>query len=161
VWFVLLYVITFLLVPCCDVLYDFCVKTISPQMLWARISIRERCTTLCDKVCQWLATGRWFSLGPPVSSTNKTDHHDITEILLKVALKTIKQTNKHIFGFYSHLSYRSFIYFIHVIVSVYLYGVQYGSHIKRCSRLVTSITVSPTKWAGTVYPYRVPEFTPN
>jgi hypothetical protein len=29
----------------------------------------------------------------PVSSTNKTDRHDITEILLKVALNTIKQTN--------------------------------------------------------------------
>jgi hypothetical protein len=38
-------------------------------------------------------TGQWFSLGPPVSSTNKTDRHDITEILLKVALNTIKQTN--------------------------------------------------------------------
>ena len=34
-------------------------------------------------------TGRWFSPGTPVSSTNKTDHHDITEILLKVALNTI------------------------------------------------------------------------
>jgi len=31
----------------------------------------------------------WFSLGIPVSSTNKTDCHDITEILLKVALNTI------------------------------------------------------------------------
>ena len=59
-----------------------------------RISIRARCTTLCDKACQWLATGQWFSTGPPVSSTNKTVHHDITEILLKVALNTIKQTNK-------------------------------------------------------------------
>jgi lipid II:glycine glycyltransferase (peptidoglycan interpeptide bridge formation enzyme) len=29
-----------------------------------------------------------------VSSTNKTDRHDITEILLKVALNTIKQTVK-------------------------------------------------------------------
>jgi hypothetical protein len=47
---------------------------------------------LCDKVCQWLATGWWFSLGTPISSTNKTDCHDITEILLKVALNTIKQT---------------------------------------------------------------------
>jgi hypothetical protein len=47
--------------------------------------------TLCYKVCQWLATGRWFS---PVSSTNKTDRHDITEIVLKEALNTIKQTNK-------------------------------------------------------------------
>jgi hypothetical protein len=33
-----------------------------------------------------------FSPGPPVSSTNKTDSHVITEILLKVALNTIKQT---------------------------------------------------------------------
>jgi hypothetical protein len=41
-----------------------------------------------------LATGRWFSPGLPVSSTNKTDRHDITEILLKVALNTIKQTNQ-------------------------------------------------------------------
>jgi hypothetical protein len=40
------------------------------------------------------ATGQWFSPGPPVSSTNKTNLHDITEILLKVALNTIKQTNK-------------------------------------------------------------------
>jgi hypothetical protein len=30
-------------------------------------------TTLCDKVCQWLSAGRWFSLDTPVSSTNKTD----------------------------------------------------------------------------------------
>jgi hypothetical protein len=32
-----------------------------------------------------LATGRWFSLGNPVSSNNKADcRHDITEIVLKV-----------------------------------------------------------------------------
>ena len=31
-----------------------------------------------------------FSASPPVSSTNKTDRHDIAEILLKVALNTIK-----------------------------------------------------------------------
>jgi hypothetical protein len=39
-------------------------------------------TTLCDKVCQWLAAGWWFSPGTPTSSTNKTDRHNITEILL-------------------------------------------------------------------------------
>jgi hypothetical protein len=33
----------------------------------------------------------WFSL---VSPTNKTDCHDITEILLKVVLNTIKQPNQ-------------------------------------------------------------------
>jgi hypothetical protein len=36
-------------------------------------------------------TGRWFSPGIPVSSTNKTDCHDITEKLLKVVLNTINQ----------------------------------------------------------------------
>ena len=36
-------------------------------------------------------TGRWFSPGTPVSSTNKTNRHDITEILWKVALNTINQ----------------------------------------------------------------------
>jgi hypothetical protein len=39
-------------------------------------------TILCDKVCQWLAAGRWFSQGSPVSPINKTDRHDISEILL-------------------------------------------------------------------------------
>jgi hypothetical protein len=69
---------------------------LSPLMLWVRISTRARCTTLCDKVCQWLVAGRWFSLGTLVSSTNKIDCHDITEILLKVALNTINQpTNKN------------------------------------------------------------------
>jgi hypothetical protein len=37
-------------------------------------------------------TGQWFSLDPPVSSTNKTDRRDIAEILLKVALNTITLT---------------------------------------------------------------------
>ena len=42
-------------------------------------------TTLCDKVCQW------FPPGTPVSSTNKTDRHNIIEILLKVVLNIINQ----------------------------------------------------------------------
>ena len=40
-----------------------------------------------------LATGRLSSLGPLLSCINKTDRHDITEILLKVPLNTIKPTN--------------------------------------------------------------------
>jgi hypothetical protein len=49
---------------------------------------------LVVKVCHGILTGRWFFPGPPVSSTNKTDTHDIVEILLKVALKPPnKQTN--------------------------------------------------------------------
>ena len=49
-------------------------------------------TTLCDKICQRLAASRWFSPGTPVSSTNKTDCHVITEMLLKVALNDITLT---------------------------------------------------------------------
>jgi len=66
----------------------YAISAYQPLMVWVRISIIVRCTTLCDKVCQWLATDRWFSPCTPVSSTNKTDRHDIAEILLKVALST-------------------------------------------------------------------------
>jgi hypothetical protein len=48
-------------------------------------------TTLCDKVCQWLVAGQWFSVCTLVSSTNKTDSYNINELLLKVALNTINQ----------------------------------------------------------------------
>ena len=78
----------------CSWIYNFlCNQCLSPLMLWVWISIRTRCTTLCDKVCQWLATGRWYSPGPPFSTTNKTDRNDFTEILWKVALNTIELTN--------------------------------------------------------------------
>ena len=70
-------------------LYNQC---LSPLMLWVWIPLLTRCTTLCDKVCQWLATGQWFSPCSLVSSTNKTDRHNITEILLKVVLNPIYLT---------------------------------------------------------------------
>jgi len=38
-------------------------------------------------ICVRLAAGLWFPLGTLVPSTNKTDHHDITEILLKMRKK--------------------------------------------------------------------------
>jgi hypothetical protein len=53
-------------------IYNYlCNQCILPLMLWVKISIRARCTTICDKVC------RWFSPGPPVFSTNKIHGHDI------------------------------------------------------------------------------------
>ena len=79
-------------------------------MLSVPISIRARCTTLCDKVRQWLATGRWFSLGLLFSSTNKTDRHDITEILLKMTLNTIKQTYDLIWTLFLFSEWRSTIW---------------------------------------------------
>ena len=39
--------------------------------------------TLCDKVCQCLATGLWISLGTPISATKV-----VIEIFLKVVLNT-------------------------------------------------------------------------
>ena len=74
-------------------IYNYlCNQCISPPMLWVRIQLRRRIldTTLCD--IRMLAAGRWFSPGTPISSTNKTDHHDIVEILLNVALITITLT---------------------------------------------------------------------
>ena len=40
-----------------------------------------------------LVAGWWYSPGIPVSSTNKTDQHDIPGIALKVALNTITLTH--------------------------------------------------------------------
>ena len=54
-------------------------------------SYKKGCTRLAaasDTVYQMLAHGQWFSPGTPASSTTKTGHHDIDEILLKVALNT-------------------------------------------------------------------------
>ena len=52
--------------------------------------------TYCGVI--YFATGRSSSPGTPVSSTNKTDSHDITEILLKVVLNII--TLLYMFIFY-------------------------------------------------------------
>ena len=60
---------------------------ISCEIIWAYIT--SKWSSLCDKVCQWLVAGQWFSSSTLVSSTNKTDRHDIAKILLKVALNTI------------------------------------------------------------------------
>jgi hypothetical protein len=62
------------------------------------VNYKKGCTRLAaasDKVYQLLAHGRWFSPGSPASSTTKTGHHDIDEILLKVALNTINQSINH------------------------------------------------------------------
>ena len=69
--------------------------------VWVRIPFRRDIQHYVINFCQWLAAVRWFSLVTPVSSTNKTDCHDITEIFLKVALNTINQIlNIHLFLLY-------------------------------------------------------------
>ena len=67
-------------------IYNYlCNQCLLSLMLWARILFRRSVldTTLCDNIYQWV------SLGTLVSSTNKTDCHDKTEISLKVVLNTI------------------------------------------------------------------------
>jgi hypothetical protein len=65
--------------------------------VWVRARLfksQKGCTRLAaasDKVYQLLAHGRWFFPGTLASSTTKTGHHDIAEILLKMALNTINQ----------------------------------------------------------------------
>ena len=68
---------------------DLQLPLLPPLTLRVQIQLMARCTSLCDQVCQWLVAGLWFSQGTSVSSTNKTDRHDVTEILLKVPLNTI------------------------------------------------------------------------
>ena len=71
-------------------------------MVWVRAwlcKLQKGCTrpaAASDKVYQLLAHGRWFSPGTPASSTTTTGHHDIAEILLKMALSTIKSINQSI-----------------------------------------------------------------
>ena len=74
-------------------------------------------TTLCYKVCQWLAAGLWVSAGTSVSSTNITDCHDIAEILLKVALNTITLALFMTY-FLTHQAYKGQVSFCHHIYSV-------------------------------------------
>jgi hypothetical protein len=60
--------------------------------------LQKGCTRLAaasDKVYQLLAHGRWFSPVIPASSSTKTGHHDITEILLKVSLNAKNQNQSN------------------------------------------------------------------
>jgi hypothetical protein len=81
-------------------------------------------------VCQGLATGRWFSPGPPVPFTNKIDSHDIAEILLKVVLDTIKpKPNLYIFFV---LEYQHFA----------------SSLCRGCTRVFSQLIRYSTVWPG-------------
>jgi hypothetical protein len=55
-----------------------------------------------------LADGWWLSPGTPASSTTKTGHNDIAEILLKMVLSTKKSINVFIqdLGAYKHKNTR-------------------------------------------------------
>ena len=63
-----------------------CTNQTGEDKTWTNISdFNDK--NIIYKVCQRLVAFQWFSPDTPVSSTNKTDCLDITEILLKGALK--------------------------------------------------------------------------
>ena len=103
---------------------ELCNQSLSPLVLWVRSRWWRGVldTTLCDAVCQWLAAGQWFSSCISVSSSNEKDRHDITEILLKVALNTM--TQPHNDGPSNHILqtsnasqiWRSWIYHLYYLV---------------------------------------------
>ena len=66
-------------------------KVVSSNPPQARC-IRSIEATLCDKFVSDLRQVGGFFQGTPVSSTNKTVRHNITEILLKLELSTISLT---------------------------------------------------------------------
>jgi hypothetical protein len=113
-------------------------------------------TTLCDKVCQWLATGRWFSPGTPVSSTNKTDRHYIAEILLKVALNTTTLTPSYIILYrytsknvlyYIALSHRhKKIYRIHYIYRTIRFKLLFWYFIAYVKNVTSNFCVCEKRW---------------
>ena len=56
-----------------------------PRSWWGVLDI-----TLCDKVCQWLATCQWFSPSTPVSSTIKMTTTIYSETCLNQTLSKLK-----------------------------------------------------------------------
>ena len=69
---------------------------ISPLMLFVSLNLAHGNMYLIQHYVIKFVSDLWwvggFSQGTPVSSTNKTDRHDIVEILLKVALNTMTLT---------------------------------------------------------------------
>jgi hypothetical protein len=107
----------------CKYLCNQCLLQIQ---FWVRIQFMARCTRFVNDL---------FSPGTPVSSTNKTDRHDIKEILLKVALNT---TNKPIY--FSEYSLISLLLFEHVFPSYTNSVTEYSFMYQFRDRILPSST---------------------
>jgi hypothetical protein len=92
------------------------------------------------------AHGRWFTPGTAASSTTKTGLHDIAEILLKVALNTIKSINQTL-----------------VMIQIYKYMNDRDMRMINLYHRVCNQnnTTGVTSETGTVYPSGAPNFSPD
>jgi hypothetical protein len=116
------------------------------------MSTKQRCVHRSKVCCQTLkhynnvfATGENNVGYLLVSSTNKTDRHDITEILLKAALNTIKQTNhwavviKRVCG--RHLSLHMSVSDIILRISPSVTYIDGRNILPSVRKLITNLTV--------------------
>jgi hypothetical protein len=81
--------------------YFLVVQTNTAWVRARRCKFQKGCTrhtAASAKAYQLLAHGRWYSADTPASSITKTGHHDIAEILIKVALNTIKIISNQIYS---------------------------------------------------------------
>jgi hypothetical protein len=82
-----------------------------------------------NKKKQQKKTGRRFSSCTPVSSTNKTDRHDIAKILMQFALITTDQTNYVCYQCFSKkLKQSVLLIFICLTQQRISYRLNIGSH---------------------------------
>ena len=118
-----------------------------PHLRARLFKLQKGCTRLaatCDKVYQLLAHCRWFSPGTPASSTTKTGHHDIAEILLKVALNTKNQIKikSPIYGFWLPLWYiQTFLAWNAKSTFIIIWQFEYWIFYFRCTRYKLCQTV--------------------
>jgi UDP-N-acetylglucosamine transferase subunit ALG13 len=89
---------------------------------------------LCDKVCQWLAAGRWFFQGTPVSSTNKTG---------RIKLTVMKQ---EVYCFVSTVGNPSYLT-TSTLNTKYIWAVLIKLHDSHRAKLVCNFTSLDTKWS--------------
>ena len=80
-------------------IYNYlCNQCLSPLTLWVWIPLRRSVleTTLCDKVCQWLATAQWFSEYKWNIVESGAKHHSPNPQLLSYILHKWEKLSLHL-----------------------------------------------------------------